>query len=99
MEIVQIERSYRKDKRFKLTLNNGQTYHFGLANGSTYLDHKDKKKRDAYRKRHYAGDIERLLIDHYTPSPATFSYYLLWGEHTDLNKNIDDLEKKWKAKK
>ena len=99
MEIVKIERSYRKDKRLKLTMNNGQTYHFGLANGSTYLDHKDKKKRDAYRKRHYRGDIERLLIDHYTPSPATFSYYLLWGEHTDLNKNIDDLEKKWKAKK
>ena len=96
MEIVNIERSYRKDNRFKLTLNNGQTYHFGLVNGSTYLDHKYKKKRDAYRKRHYGNDIQRLLIDHYTPSPATFSYYLLWGEHTDLNKNIDDLNKKLK---
>jgi hypothetical protein len=96
MEIINIERSDRKDKRFKLTLNNGRTYHFGLDSGSTYLDHKDKKKRDAYRKRHYGNDIERLLIDHYTPSPATFSYYLLWGEHTDLNKNIDDLNKKLK---
>ena len=96
MEIEKLERSDRKDKRFKLTLNNGRTYHFGLVNGSTYLDHKDKKKRDAYRKRHYGNDIERLLIDHYTPSPATFSYYLLWGEHTDLNKNIDDLNKKLK---
>ena len=96
MEIINIKMSMRKDKRFKLTMNNGHTYHFGLDSGSTYIDHKDKKKRDAYRKRHYGNDFERLLIDHYTPSPATFSYYLLWGEHTDLNKNIDDLNKKLK---
>ena len=48
MEIIDIDMSMRKDKRFKLTMNNGDVYHFGLDSGSTYLDHKDKKKRDAY---------------------------------------------------
>jgi hypothetical protein len=96
MKIEKIEPSNVKNKRYKITLDDGKIINFGLKGGSTYIDHKDKKKRDAYRKRHYGNDIERLLIDHYTPSPATFSYYLLWGEHTDLNKNIDDLNKKLK---
>ena len=91
METEKLERSYRKDKRFKLTMSNGHIYHFGLDSGSTYLDHKDKKKRDAYRKRHYANNNERSLIDSITPSPALFSYYLLWGEHTSLKKNMDEL--------
>ena len=93
MEIIDIDMSMRKDKRFKLTMNNGDVYHFGLDSGSTYLDHKDKKKRDAYRKRHHANYNERLLIDSITPSPALFSYYLLWGEHTSLKKNMDELNK------
>ena len=43
MEIIDIEMSMRKDKRFKLTMKNGDVYHFGLDSGSTYIDHKDKK--------------------------------------------------------
>ena len=93
MEIIDIEMSMRKDKRFKLTMNNGDVFHFGLDSGSTYIDHHDKKKRDAYRKRHYANNNERSLIDSITPSPALFSYYLLWGEHTSLKKNMDELNK------
>jgi hypothetical protein len=96
MEIVDIEMSMRKDKRFKLTMKNGDIYHFGLDSGSTYIDHKDKKKRDAYRKRHYANKYEQLLIDTLTPSPALFSYDLLWGDYTSLKKNMDALNKKWR---
>jgi len=95
-QIVKIEKSYKKGKRFKVTLNNDDTYHFGLDNGSTYIDHKDKNKRDAYRKRHYGNEIEKKLIDNYTPSPALFSYFLLWGKHKDLNKNINELNKLFK---
>ena len=93
MEIIDIEMSMRKDKRFKLTMNNGDVFHFGLDSGSTYIDHHDKKKRDAYRKRHYANDIERLCIDGLIPSPALFSYYILWGLHTSIEKNITELNK------
>jgi len=96
MEIVDIEMSMRKDKRFKLTMKNGDIYHFGLDSGSTYIDHHNKKKRENYRKRHYANDIERLCIDNLIPSPALFSYYLLWGDHTDLKSNMDALNKKFK---
>jgi hypothetical protein len=96
MEIIDIDMSMRQDKRFKLTMNNGNVYHFGLDTGSTYIDHHDKRKRDAYRKRHYANNREQLLIDNLTPSPALFSYYLLWGNHTTLKANMDILNKQLK---
>jgi len=96
MEIIDIDMSMRQDKRFKLTMNNGNVYHFGLDTGSTYIDHHDKRKRDAYRKRHYANNREQLLIDNLTPSPALFSYYLLWGNHTTLKANMDALNKQLK---
>jgi len=37
-----------------------------------------------------------VLIDSLTPSPALFSYYLLWGDHTTLKENLDELNKKLK---
>ena len=46
-----------------------KTIHFGSKDGSTFLDHKDKTKRDNYIKRHrvrenwnevYAGSLARF---------------------------------------
>ena len=96
MEIIDIDMSMRMGKRFKVTMKNGDTYHFGLDTGSTYIDHHNKKLRENYKKRHYANDIEQVLIDSLTPSPALFSYYLLWGDHTTLKENLDELNKKLK---
>jgi hypothetical protein len=96
--IVKIEKSNVKNKRYKVTMDNGKSYNFGLEGGTTYIDHKDKAKRDAYRKRHYANETEKKLIDNLVPSPALFSYYLLWGTYDDLNKNINYLNNLWKNK-
>jgi len=96
MKILNVEKSPVKNKRYRVTLDNGKHYDFGLLGGSTYLDHKDKTKKDNYWARHYGNPIEKNLIDHLIPSPALFSAYLLWGEHTDLDKNISDLNKKIK---
>ena len=93
MKIIKIEKSSRKNKRFKITMDDQKKYDFGLDSGRTYIDHHDKIKRDAYRKRHYGNDTERLLIDSLTPSPALFSYFILWGDHTDIEKNINQLNK------
>jgi hypothetical protein len=95
MKIVKIETSNRKNKRFKVTLDDGDVYHFGLLGASTYLEHGNKRKRDNYRKRHRGNDIERYLIETLTPSPALFSWALLWGDSTDLMKNIDKLNRLW----
>ena len=94
--INQLQESQRKNKRFRIImLNSFYKYDFGLKNGSTYLDHHDKDKRDAYRKRHYGNKREKYLIDNLIPSPALLSYYILWGPYTDLKKNIDYLNNLW----
>lgn len=91
MKIVSITDSPVKTKRFQVVMDNGRKYNFGLKGGSTYIDHKDNKKRKAYWARHYANKAEAQLIDNLIPSPALFSAYLLWGESTDLDENIDIL--------
>lgn len=91
--ISSVENSPLKTKRFRVLLDNGKHYDFGLRSGSTYLDHQDKTKRDNYRKRHLANPLEKARIENYTPSPATFSYHLLWGDSTDLTKNVKALNR------
>lgn len=59
---------------------------FGMRNPKkgTYIDHGDKKLRSAYRARH------KKDLDTKDYKRAGFlSYYLLWGDHKTLNKNID----------
>ena len=94
MKIIKLIKSPRKNKRFRVFLDNLTYYDFGLDTGSTYLDHHDKQKRDNYRARHMGNDIEKHLIENFIESPALFSYYLLWGDSTDLKKNIENLNKK-----
>jgi len=96
IKIVKVTNSDRPSKRLCIVISYNEVeynYHFGLNGGRTYLDHKDKNKRDAYRKRHYANKKEKQLIDNNIPSPALFSYRLLWGDSSNLKKNIEDLQK------
>jgi hypothetical protein len=93
--IVSIEPSPLKNKRFRITMDNRKSYDFGLKGGSTYIDHHDKQKRDAYRKRHYANATEKKLIDNLVPSASLFAYYILWGDSTDINTNIKKLNSMW----
>jgi len=109
--IISIEKSPVKNKRFRVVVSSEgrgrggnlgfptKTYDFGLSGGSTYIDHHDKSKREAYRKRHYANLTEKKLIDNLVPSPSLFAYYILWGDSTDINKNIQTLNNMWKIKK
>ena len=90
-KIIKLVKSPRKNKRFRVYLENNEYFDFGLDGGNTYIDHGNKKKRDNYRKRHYAQ--ERKLIDNLIPSPALYSYYILWGDSTDINKNIEKLNR------
>ena len=66
--------------------------HFGQRNPKkgTYIDHGDKKLRSAYRARH------KKDLDTKDYKRAGFlSYYLLWGDHKTLNKNLSDYKKKF----
>ena len=94
MKIIKLEDSQLKSKRFRVYLDNNKYYDFGLKDRhETYIDHKDKVRRDNYRRRHYNSIMEQPYIINLIPSPALFSYYLLWGESSNINQNIKTLNK------
>jgi len=97
MKIIKLEDSQLKSKRFRVYLDNNKHYDFGLKDKhETYIDHKDKVRRDNYRRRHYNSIKEQPYIINLVPSPALFSYYLLWGDSTSLQQNIKTLNKIFK---
>jgi len=79
---MKIEKSTRAGKKYMATFSNGKTVHFGSAGSSTYLDHKDKKKREAYLARHR---VNENWNDPY--SAGALSRFLLWGDSTSLEAN------------
>ena len=99
MQIIKIDPSEKKDKRFIVTLDDGRKFDFGLKTGQTYIDHHDKVKRENYLKRHLANKIENKLINDLIPSPALFSAFLLWGPSTNLEENIKHLNNLMSRKK
>lgn len=92
MKIVKVEKSERKDKKYKATLDTGKIYHFGLEGSVTYTEGASKQKRDAYLARHLGNNTERNLIKNLIVSPSLLSYYLLWNTPS-LENNIKILNK------
>lgn len=96
--IIKIERSPLTHKRYRVYLDNGKHYDFGLNTGLTYIDHRNKTLRENYLKRHMGNEIEKKLITNLVPSPSLFSAYLLWGKYDNLQKNVNHLNNLWKKK-
>ena len=75
---TEFSKSKNKNKKYYVVYN-GKKIHFGLDTGSTFIDHKDKKKKDAWRARH-----SKILLKDGTPAyknkqkPAYWSWHLLW---------------------
>ena len=86
--------SPRKNKRFRIILENKKYFDFGLKGGQTFIDHKNTEKRENYRKRHLGNSIEKNLIENIIPSPALFSFWILWGDSSNLKTNVIELNKK-----
>ena len=87
-----IKLSTTKNKRYDAIYENGIIVHFGSKNGSTYIDHHDKIKRDNYLKRH--SKLNENWDDPY--SAGSLSLWLLWGDYTTLNENHKLFMKKFK---
>ena len=99
MKISRIVDSPLKTKRFRIYLDNNKHFDFGVKDKhETYIDHKDKARRERYRQRHYNSERERPYIENIIPSSALFSYYVLWGESKSIQKNISHLNKLLKNK-
>jgi hypothetical protein len=101
MKIINVIKSPNKNKRFQALVKTD--YHdvydnviykkinFGDKLGRTYIDHHDIIKRKNYWARHYNNPRERPFLENLIMSPALLAGYLLWGETTNLKKNIDIL--------
>lgn len=99
--IVKIQPSPLKNKRYRVWVDTRygmKSYDFGLRGGETYIDHQDKLKRKNYRARHLANEKEFIFINELIPSPALFSFFLLWGEYPTLEQNIHELNRLWSIK-
>jgi len=92
MKIVSLEKSNRKDKKYKVVMSDGKEYHFGLKGAITYVEGATKQKRDAFLARHLNNPLEKKLIENVIPSPALFSVYLLWNTPS-LDENIKILNR------
>jgi len=64
--------------------------HFGQRGGKTYIDEGDKEKRKNFRARH-KRDLETKDFKR----AGYLAYFLLWGQHTSLKKNIEDYKRKF----
>ena len=89
---MKIEKSTRKGKRLMATFKNGKTIHFGSANGSTYIDHGDEKKKNAYLARH-GRSLGEDWNDPY--SSGALSRWLLWGKNKTLDENHADFMRRF----
>lgn len=74
---------YDKDKRVRTT-------HFGLKGGSTFIDHKDEKKKKAYLARHTRNNED---WNDYM-SAGSLSRWILWSKPT-MSESIRDYKKKF----
>ena len=85
---MNILKSNRLGKRFMVEIK-GKLIHFGSDVGSTYIDHKDKQKRENYIARH------KVREDWSRINAGSLSRYLLWGDSTSLDENIKQYKKKF----
>jgi hypothetical protein len=65
--------------------------HFGFKGGSTYIDHKDDKKKDAYIARHKVNENWNDPT-----SAGALARYILWNKKT-LTDSIADFKQRFKC--
>jgi hypothetical protein len=70
-----------------------RTSQFGDKRFEDYTQHRDKSRRDKYRKRHKSdlksGDYMK---------PGFLSWHILWGQSEELTSNINAYKKMFKLK-
>ena len=88
-----ISKSDNPKKKYKaeFTKPNGKTktLHFGSSMHQDFTQHNDKDRRRLYRQRHendLKGDPMRA---------GYLSYYILWGDSTNLQTNIKTFKNKF----
>ncbi len=83
MRFISLKKSNKPNKKLAITFTEPDlTIHFGSKNSSTFLDHHDKIKRSNYLKRHKVNEDWNQI------NAGSLSAYILWGDTSDLYKNL-----------
>ena len=73
-------KSPKKEKRYFVLMDGNKVIHFGSKTGVTFIDHKDIKKRDAWRARHSKIKLkDGRLAYKVREQPSYWAYNLLWS--------------------
>ena len=87
---MKVEKSEREDKRL-MAVFGSRVVHFGSPLTSrTYVDHGDAEKRRAYLARHKPLENWRDPF-----SAGALARWILWGDSTDIEKNIAAYRKRF----
>jgi len=95
---IQLLKSNRENKRFEAKFYDAKrvkikTVHFGLKGGSTYLEHKNTKTKDAWIARHsVTGDWTR------PDTASSLAYHILWNKPS-ISASYNDYLKKFNLDK
>tara|TARA_Y100001937_G_scaffold28944_2_gene41804 strand:- start:2489 stop:2779 length:291 start_codon:yes stop_codon:yes gene_type:complete len=94
---VVIKPSTVKNKKYTAIFYDGdkkiKTTQFGDSRYEDYTQHKDKTRRDRYRTRH-KKDLE---TGDYMKA-GFLSYYILWGDSSNIKTNISKYKKRFNLK-
>ena len=102
MKLLSIKPSDRKEKRYvaefcqckgesKCKSEERKKTHFGYKGGSTYIDHKDDSKKDAYIARHKVNENWNDPT-----SAGALARFILWNKKT-LSASIADFKQRFKC--
>jgi len=90
---VSITPSDRDDKRYKAVFTDKddgkKTVHFGYKTGSTYIDHKDDKIKEAWVARH---KVRGTFNDY--KSASSLAYHILW-KYKSFNEAVKQYKNKF----
>ena len=77
-------------KKYQAIFSNNKKVKFGAEGSSTYIDHKDDKKKENYLARH---KVRENWNDPY--SAGALSRWILWNKH-GLLESIKDYKKRFR---
>jgi len=88
--LIHFGKSPREGKKYIMRFENPKaTIHFGSDVSTTYVEGADRIKRENYIKRH------RVNEDWSTINAGSASRYILWGDSTNIKKNLKDFIKRF----
>lgn len=94
MKLLSVTPSTKDDKKWKAVFQQDtgrtKTTHFGQAGADDYTVTKDKEQRERYRMRH-----QKDLKTNDPTKAGYLSYWLLWGDSTNLKTNISEYKRKF----